>query len=365
MLFTFDVTLSFFSFFITIEKPQFPKGDAFHYFAPLISSSQIDRPQLAFSSFICDYEPIAIGLPNGISFFVFMKGDVRITHMITICDVYYSPSFNVNLLSMSRLINSNDYMLSFTKSYAFIFDKVMSKTNMVKGLYYLKHTLQDSYNFFARAITSSIWYQRPRHTSSSRMTFILKNLVSDTTENHFNFHYSTCHFAKQKRTTFSLVASRASSPFEPIHMNVWGSFSTTIYDEKKYFLTLVDDFTRFTWVYLLQLKSECFAYFAKFHAKVCTKFDYNIKNIRSNNGGEFFSTNMEDFFYTTSQVVLILHNKMVLQRENQHILNGARALQMQSNLTLNSGVSPFCMHCILSIDSHLSDLQFLPISSFV
>lgn len=81
---------------------------------------------------------------------------------ITIYDVYYSLSFNVNLLSVSKLTNFSNYMLSFTKSCAFIFDKVTRKivgqVDMLKGLYYLKHTMKGPYNYFASVVTSSTWH---------------------------------------------------------------------------------------------------------------------------------------------------------------------------------------------------------------
>ena len=67
-----------------------------------------------------------------------------------------------------------------------------------------------------------------------------------------------------------------------------GSLSTTTIDGYKYFLTIVDDFTRYTWVYLLKHKSETQSIFPKFATMFSTQFDCKIKTIRSDNGMEFF-----------------------------------------------------------------------------
>ena len=54
----------------------------------------------------------------------------------------------------------------------------------------------------------------------------------------------------------------------------------------RYFLTFIDDLSRFTWVYFLKKKSEVFEKFKDFKASVETATGRNIKALRSNNGGE-------------------------------------------------------------------------------
>lgn len=72
-------------------------------------------------------------------------------------------------------------------------------------------------------------------------------------------------------------------------------FSVTTCDGHKYFLTLVDDYSRYTWIYLLICKSECYTIIIKFHAMIFTQFQIPIKAIRTDNGGDFFSSNMKSF----------------------------------------------------------------------
>ena len=48
----------------------------------------------------------------------------------------------------------------------------------------------------------------------------------------------------------------ANSPFELLHLDIWGPFHTLSIEGYKYFLTIVDDHSRFTWVYMLKSKSD-------------------------------------------------------------------------------------------------------------
>lgn len=62
---------------------------------------------------------------------------------------------------------------------------------------------------------------------------------------------------------------------------------------KIFFLTLVDDFSRFTWLHLMQNKSEARQFIKKLHAMLLTHFGVLIKTVRTDNELEF---NMPEFF---------------------------------------------------------------------
>ena len=76
-------------------------------------------------------------------------------------------------------------------------------------------------------------------------------------------------------------------------MDVWGPYSTSTLDGCKYFLTIVDDATRATWVYLMKTKFVVQSLIISFHAMVVTKFNVKIKQIKTDNALEF---NMPNFF---------------------------------------------------------------------
>lgn len=81
-------------------------------------------------------------------------------------------------------------------------------------------------------------------------------------------------------------------PFDLVHLDVWGPFSTDSVDGYKYFLTIVDDCTRVTWVYMLINKSDVSIAFPEFIKHVKTQYDYVLKSIWSDNASELAFTNL-------------------------------------------------------------------------
>jgi transposase InsO family protein len=66
--------------------------------------------------------------------------------------------------------------------------------------------------------------------------------------------------------------------------------------EKRYFMTLIDDATRFCYVYLLQTKDEALDYFKIYKAEVENKLERKIKRLRSDRGGEYFPKIYDEFY---------------------------------------------------------------------
>lgn len=60
-------------------------------------------------------------------------------------------------------------------------------------------------------------------------------------------------------------------------------------DNYKYYLVLVDHFTRYTWLYPLKLKSQVRETFTAFKALVENRFNTRIATLYSDNGGEFLA----------------------------------------------------------------------------
>ena len=105
----------------------------------------------------------------------------------------------------------------------------------------------------------------------------------------------------------------------------------------RYFLTIVDDFTRFTWVHLMSLKSNTQSLIKSFFSWVKTQFNRDIKILRSDNGGEF--TSLRSFLDERGTIfqhtcAYTPQQNGVVERKHCHLLNVARALRFQANLPL-------------------------------
>ena len=56
-----------------------------------------------------------------------------------------------------------------------------------------------------------------------------------------------------------------------------------------YFLTFIDDRSRYTWVYFIRRKGDVFEYFKEFRTMIEKQTKQRIKILRSDNGGEYMS----------------------------------------------------------------------------
>ena len=59
---------------------------------------------------------------------------------------------------------------------------------------------------------------------------------------------------------------RTKSHFELIHTNVWGPSRTKSTLGFRYFVTLIDDYSHCTWLFLMKTQAKLFSIFQKFHA---------------------------------------------------------------------------------------------------
>jgi len=81
-----------------------------------------------------------------------------------------------------------------------------------------------------------------------------------------------CVLSKYLREKFDTRKThRASSPLDLIHGDLMGPFTHPFINKASYVLTFIDDFSRYTWVYLLRDRSKVFAHFEDFKALVETQ----------------------------------------------------------------------------------------------
>lgn len=112
-----------------------------------------------------------------------------------------------------------------------------------------------------------------------------------------------CSKAKQHKLPFSKSISVTSNPFDLIHIDIWGPYKHSTCDGHTYFLTIVDDHTRYTWVHLLKHKSYAFVLIKAFIALIQTQFSKTIKCIRSDNAYELGSSNEGQEFFKNQGII--------------------------------------------------------------
>ena len=71
-----------------------------------------------------------------------------------------------------------------------------------------------------------------------------------------------------------------SHPIEIVHTDLCGPTRTKILQREYYFMLLIDDYTRMTWLTFLKEKSESFEKFKVFKEKVENETHIKIKCLR-------------------------------------------------------------------------------------
>ena len=95
--------------------------------------------------------------------------------------------------------------------------------------------------------------------------------------------------------SFPFVAKRENKILELVHSDVFGPLLVPSLGNFVYYVSFIYDFSRNTWIYSFGNKYEVFDRFKEFKALVENQTNKNIKLLRIDNGGEFYTKEREDF----------------------------------------------------------------------
>jgi hypothetical protein len=99
-----------------------------------------------------------------------------------------------------------------------------------------------------------LWHYRLRHPSNSRIRLIQSIVPAISCKQ--NEICPICSLAKQPTLPFPISISISEFPFDLLHCDVWRPMTTSSINGSKFFLTIVNDCTRFKWVHLMKRKSQ-------------------------------------------------------------------------------------------------------------
>lgn len=165
------------------------------------------------------------------------------------------------------------------------------------------------------------------------------DISPSTIKRDFNQHCEVCSAGKQTRLPFSNhKATRSTRPLELVHSDdICGPISPTTWGNKRYFMTVIDDFTHFTMVFLLSNKSEVVKHLIEYEAQTSAKFNAKIARFRCDNGGEYISKEFVTF--CKSKGIALEHTvpytpqlNGVAERQYRTLLEKARCMIFNSNL---------------------------------
>ena len=104
----------------------------------------------------------------------------------------------------------------------------------------------------------------------------------------------SCLEGKMTKRPFSTKGERAKEPLELVHSDVCGPLNVQARGGYEYFVTFINDYSRYGYVYLMQRKSEIFEKFKEFTAEAEKQLGKSLKTLRSDRGGEYLDNEFKD-----------------------------------------------------------------------
>ena len=202
---------------------------------------------------------------------------------LTLNDVLHVPKIRKNLVSGS-LLSKKGFRLVF-ESNKFVLTKsgiYVGKGYMRNGLF--KMNVMTIVSDFNNKNTSSaymlessnIWHGRLGHVNFDTLCKLMNLELLPKLNIDANHKCETCVQSKLTRASFQNI-----EPLELIHIDTCDLKYVQTRGGKKYFVTFIDDCTRYCYVYLLRSKDEVLEKFMHYKNEVENQLGRKIKAIRS------------------------------------------------------------------------------------
>jgi hypothetical protein len=259
-----------------------------------------------FSSYEKNKDPQrAIKFGDGNQGLVKGLGKIAISLDHSISNVFLVGLLDYNLLSVSQLCKMG-YNCLFTDVGVTVFrrsDDSIPFKGVLDGQLYLVDFNDNKAELdtclIANTNTGWLWHRRLAHVGMKNLHKLLKGEhILGLTNVHFEKDRicSTCQAGKHVGVHHPhkniMMTDRL---LELLHMDPFGPIAYISISGSKYCLVIVDDYSRFTWVFFLQEKSQTQETLKGFLRRAQNEFELRIKKIRSDNGMEFKNSQIKGF----------------------------------------------------------------------
>jgi histone deacetylase 1/2 len=202
------------------------------------------------------------------------------------------PEINKNLLSVHRFYLDNNVFFEFHASFFLMKDylgNILHRGPLSNGLYTFSASLAhlQPQGISSIHVSAQLWHRRLGHASFP----VINKAISIAPRNKLTSICSDCQLAKSHAIPFKHVHVSVLKPLELIYSDVWGPAPVLSTTGARYYISFLDDATKYLWLFPLKLKSDAYPTFLNFQTVVERQFDTKIKALQSDWGGEFRSLN--------------------------------------------------------------------------
>ena len=264
--------------------------------------------------------------------------------ILEIKDVFFVPEFNSNLLSVQKMTEKG-LDLSFEKNFCVAKKdcKVVFKAFIENGLYTLYSTFEQifSVNNLNKGCIH-YWHRVLGHCNIDYIRKSVEGKLVTGIEICDCRKYSSCcevcvqgKFSKGSFPKESL--SKSKHCFDLVHTDVCGPITPTTFSGFRYFVTFIDDYSRYCTVYLIKSKDEVISKIFQFWNYVKNQTGSFPKIIRSDRGGEYTSLKLKNFFETCGTEIQYTvpycpQQNGVAERKNRTLIEMVKCMLIDSGL---------------------------------
>nr|GEU71464.1 hypothetical protein [Tanacetum cinerariifolium] len=284
------------------------------------------------------------------------KGKIR-TCTLDFDDVFFVKELKFNLFSVSQMCDKKNSVL-FTDTECLVLSpdfKLLDESQVLlrvlreKNMYNvnLKNIVpsRDLTCLFAKETIdeSNLWHRRLGHINFKTINKLVKgNLVRGLPTKFFE-NYNTCVACKKgKQHRVSCKTKSVSSvdhPLYRLHMDLFGPTFVKSLNKKSYCLVVIDDYSRFTWVFFLATKDATSPILKTFITGLENQLSLKVKVIRSDNGTEFKNNDLNQFYGMKGikrefSVPRTPKQNGIAERKNRTLIEAARIMLADSLLPI-------------------------------
>jgi histone deacetylase 1/2 len=202
------------------------------------------------------------------------------------------PKARKSLVSVNRLARDNNVFLEFHPNHFSIKEQQTKRTLLngrcEGGLYPLKSSNKQVLGVVKPS--SSLWHSRLGHASTQVVQQVISHHKLQFLRESNNRVCDACQQGKIHQLPYALSSSVSSSPLDLVFFYVWGPAPTSV-GRHAYYVSYIDDYSKFSWIYLLRQKFEVFQCFCDFQNLVERQFNQKIHAIQTDWGGEYQALN--------------------------------------------------------------------------
>ncbi|WVZ80793.1 hypothetical protein U9M48_028244 [Paspalum notatum var. saurae] len=231
-------------------------------------------------------------------------GSVSLFPKLSLREVAFVRNLGFNLVSVSQLLDEG-FEVRFKKGACRVLD---AEDTLVCSLLPFGQVFRvdlTSVSGPARCLVASPsadiwkWHRRLGHLSFDLLVRLssmglIRGLPKLKAEKDLVCH--PCRHGKMVAASHTPVSQVMTSyPGELLHMDTVGPTRVASVSGKWYMLVVVDDFSRFSWVFFMEFKDEAFGFVQDLVLRLRNESHKAMRAIRSDNGGEFRNSRFENF----------------------------------------------------------------------